>query len=197
MTTQANTDDIHDLEELLDEATQTQEATDNNDIITQLQSQIKTLENKLSETEQIAKKAQSDYIHIKFDFDSYMLRNEEQTKSAKVDTLIEVVKKFTPFMDGLRQSLANIPEEEKDDIIVQGVQMVYNKFLSTLEQMGIKKVESIGEVPDINFHEAVSALPVEDENQKGKIIQEFEQGFYYEKGGIKKIVSPAKVVIGQ
>lgn len=174
-------EDSKELQVLLDDAQQAQDDQDNTDMIATLQGQIKVLEDKLIETEQITKKAQSDYIHIKFDFDSYMLRNEEQAKTAKVDTLIEVVKKFTPFMDGLRQSLANIPEEEKDDIIVQGVQMVYNKFLSTLEQMGIKKIESIGQVPDINFHEAVSALPVEDESQKGKIIQEFEQGFYYEK----------------
>lgn len=185
------------LQELLNEAQQEQNTKDNNDTITILEGKIRELESQLTEAEQIAKKAQSDYIHIKFDFDSYMARNEEQAKTTKVDTLIDVVKKFTPFIDGLRQSLSNIPEDEKDDVLVQGVQMVYNKFLSTLDQMGIKKVESIWQIPDINFHEAVSALPVEDPAQKGKIIQEFEQGFYYEKGDVKKIVTPAKVVIGQ
>ena len=146
-----------------------------------LRFKIKELENKLSDAEAITKKAQSDYIHMKFDFDSYMRRNEEQAKTSKVDTLVDVVKKFTPFIDGLRQSLSNIPEEQHDDVLVQGVQMVYNKFISSLEMMGIKKIESIGQTPDIELHEAVSALPVTDESQKGKIIQEFEQGFVYEK----------------
>lgn len=131
------------LQELLNEAQQEQNTKDNNDTITILEGKIRELESQLTEAEQIAKKAQSDYIHIKFDFDSYMARNEEQAKTTKVDTLIDVVKKFTPFIDGLRQSLSNIPEDEKDDVLVQGVQMVYNKFLSTLDQMGIKKVESI------------------------------------------------------
>ena len=134
---------------------------------------------------------------MKFDFDSYMRRNEESAKTAKVDTLVDVVKKFTPFIDGLRQSLANIPDEQRDDVLVQGVQMVYNKFISSLEMMGIKKIESLWQTPDIEIHEAVSALPVTDETQKGKIIQEFEQGFIYNKGDIKKVVTPAKVVIGQ
>ncbi len=185
------------LQELLDDAQQSQDDKDNNDTVAQLQQKIKELEEKLAEAEQIAKKAQSDYIHIKFDFDTYMNRNEEQAKTAKVDTLIDVVKKFTPFIDGLRQSLSNIPEEKQDDVLVQGVQMVYNKFLSTLDQMGIKKIESIWQTPNINLHEAVSALPVEDKWQKGKIIQEFEQGFIYDKWDIKKVVTPAKVVIGQ
>jgi hypothetical protein len=48
-----------------------------------------------------------------------MRRNEEQAKTTKVDTLVDVVKKFTPFIDGLRQSLANIPEEHADDVLVQ------------------------------------------------------------------------------
>ena len=185
------------LQELLDQAQQSQDDKDNTEIVAQLEKKIQELESQLSDAEQIAKKAQSDYIHMKFDFDSYMSRNEEQAKTAKIDTLVDVVKKFTPFIDGLRQSLSNIPEEQQDDVLVQGVQMVYNKFISTLDQMGIQKIESIWQIPDINLHEAVSALPVEDETQKGKIIQEFEQGFVYNKGDIKKLVTPAKVVIGQ
>lgn len=190
------TEDI-DLQDILDQAQDTQQAKSQDISLEELQTRIKELESKLADAEAITKKAQSDYIHMKFDFDSYMRRNEEQAKTTKVDTLVDVVKKFTPFIDGLRQSLANIPEEHADDVLVQWVQMVYNKFISSLEMMGIKKIESIWQTPDIELHEAVSALPVTDETQKGKIIQEFEQGFVYDKWDIRKIVNPAKVVIGQ
>jgi molecular chaperone GrpE len=136
-------EDTNDLQSLLDDAQSQQDTSSHDNTIQILEAKIKELENKLSETEQITKKAQSDYIHMKFDFDSYMRRNEEQAKTSKVDTLVDVVKKFTPFIDGLRQSLSNIPEEQHDDVLVQGVQMVYNKFISSLEMMGIKKIESI------------------------------------------------------
>lgn len=189
-----DTRDLHDMLEQT-QSDQTQQIQDNT--IQALEEKIKELEWKLTDAEQITKKAQSDYIHMKFDFDGYMARNEEQAKTMKVDTLIDVVKKFTPFIDGLRQSLANIPAEEQDDVLVQGVQMVYNKFISSLEMMGIKKIESLWQTPDIELHEAVSALPTEDESLKGKIIQEFEQGFIYDKWDIRKVVNPAKVVIGQ
>lgn len=187
----------NDLDDMLQQAQDSQTQKGQDTVIEELQNRIKDLESKLADAEQITKKAQSDYIHIKFDFDSYMRRTEEQSKTAKVDTLVDVVKKFTPFIDGLRQSLANIPDEHKDDVLVQWVQMVYNKFISSLEMMGIKKIESIWQTPDIELHEAVSALPVTDKTQKGKIIQEFEQGFIYDKWDIRKIVNPAKVVIGQ
>lgn len=162
-----------------------------------LQIKIKELENKLADAEQITKKAQSDYIHMKFDFDSYMRRTDEQSKTMKVDTLIDVAKKFTPFIDSLRKSLENIPAEHTEDPLVQGVQMVYNKFISTLDMMGIKAIESIWQEPNIELHEAVSAIPVTDETQKGKIIQEFEKGFVYDKGDVRKVVNTAKVVVGQ
>ncbi len=167
------------------------------DTIESLQARVKELERKLADAEQITKKAQSDYIHMKFDFDSYMRRNDEQAKTMKVDTLVEVVKKFTPFIDSLRKSLENIPAEHTEDPLVQGVQMVYNKFISTLDMMGIKAIQSIWQEPNIELHEAVSAMPVTDDTQKGKIIQEFEKGFVYDKGDVRKVVNTAKVVVGQ
>ena len=197
MTKQEHSLEDQNLQDILKQAELSQDNKGEKSDITILQKKIKELEDKLLDSEQITKKAQSDYIHMKFDFDSYMRRNEESAKTAKVVTLVDVVKKFTPFIDGLRQSLANIPDEQRDDVLVQWVQMVYNKFISSLEMMGIQKIESLWQIPDINLHEAVSALPVEDATQKGKIIQEFEQGFIYNKGDIKKVVTPAKVVIGQ
>lgn len=198
------------LQDMLDQAqadANNKFPTDNNDpsqsgsnddaSIEWLQIKIKELENKLADAEQITKKAQSDYIHMKFDFDSYMRRTDEQSKTLKIDTLIDVAKKFTPFIDSLRKSLENIPAEHTEDPLVQGVQMVYNKFISTLDMMGIKAIESIWQEPNIELHEAVSAMPVTDETQKWKIIQEFEKGFVYDKGDIHKVVNTAKVVVGQ
>lgn len=180
-----------------DDNNPSQPASNDDSTIESLQIKIKELENKLADAEQITKKAQSDYIHMKFDFDSYMRRNDEQSKTMKVDTLIDVAKKFTPFIDSLRKSLENIPAEHTEDPLVQGVQMVYNKFISTLDMMGIKAIESIWQEPNIELHEAVSAMPVTDETQKGKIIQEFEKGFVYDKGDVRKVVNTAKVVVGQ
>lgn len=114
--------DENNLEEILSEVqmqAEQKEKQKKKSTTEELEQKIKELESKLTDAEQIAKKAQSDYIHMKFDFDSYMRRNDEQNKTAKIDTLIDVVKKFTPFINSLRQSLENIPEETKDDVLVQ------------------------------------------------------------------------------
>lgn len=191
-----DTTNQEDLNKKLQEAQDQQDQKQDNASQEDLQ-QLQKLQSKLEETESIAKKAQSDYINLKMDFDSYMARHEAWAKTAEVDSLIAVVKKFIPFINGLHQSLSNIPESEQNDDIVQGVQMVYDKFLSTLESMHIFKIESIWQVVDINLHEAVSAQAVEDDSQKNTIIQEYEQWFVYRKNDIQKILIPAKVVVGQ
>ena len=185
------------LQDMLDEAKSEQQTSNDQSVIAMLEAKIIQLEVQLRDQSEIAKKAQSDYIHMKFDFDGLVRRTDESNKTMKIDTLTDVVKKFAPFIDSLRTSLENIPADERDNALVQWVQMVYNKFLSTLEMMGIKAIESLGLEPNHELHEAVSAMPTDDPAMKGKIIQEFEKGFIYEKWDIRKVVTTAKVVVRQ
>lgn len=185
------------LQDMLDEAQSNQQTSQDQTTIAMLEAKILQLETQLRDQTEIAKKAQSDYIHMKFDFEGLVRRTDESNKTMKVDTLVDVVKKFAPFIDSLRTSLDNIPADERDNALVQWVQMVYNKFLTTLENMGIKAIESLGLEPNHELHEAVSAMPTDDPAMKGKIIQEFEKGFIYEKWDIRKVVTTAKVVVGQ
>jgi molecular chaperone GrpE (heat shock protein) len=75
--------------------------------------------------------------------------------------------------------------------------MMYDNFLKALESYNIRPIDSLGLVPDSLVHEPVSVQPVDDEKLKGKIVQEFERGFYYEKDGDKRVVVTSKVVVGQ
>lgn len=165
---------------------------------------IEQLEKSLKEQMEISKRAQHDYINLKWDFDRYQQNMKDKSASLEVDTLISVVKKFLPFVENLRKSLATIADDQKDSPLVKWLQMMYDNFLKTLESFNIKAIESVWLVPDTLFHEPVSAQPVEDENLKGKIVQEFERWFYYEKdpaedgaGWDKRVVVPSKVVVGQ
>lgn len=74
--------------------------------------------------------------------------------------------------------------------------MMQDGFYKVLSEMGIKPIDSIGLEPNPQFHEPVSMQSVEDENFKGKIIQEFEQGFVFKNGEEIIVINPAKVVVG-
>ena len=131
------------------------------------------------------------------DFDRYQRQIKESSQVMELDSLLSVVKKFLPFIEDLRKSLENITDEHQNDPLTKWVQMVYNKFLKTLEHLHIKSIESVWLIPDSFLHEPVSIQPVEDEKLKGKIIKEFERGFVYHKGDDTRVIIPSKVIVWQ
>ncbi len=201
-----NTKKKDDLQEKLEEAQQQQdeksvaEASDDSrwwSTYQELEQRIVQLEKEKQEIQEIAKRSQYDYINLKTDFDRYQRQIKESSQHMEVESLLSVVKKFLPFIEDLRKSLENITDEHKDDPLTKWVQMVYNKFLKTLEHLHIKPIESVWLAPDSFLHEPVSVEPIEDEALKGKIIREFERGFVYDKGGDRRVIIASKVIVGQ
>ncbi len=184
-----------DLETMLEEAQK--EANQAEADFTPLLNQIKTLESQLQEKEEIAKNSQIAYLHLKADFDILQRQSLQTTENAERNAILKVVKEFLPFVENLRKSLLNLSEEQKDSTMGQGLQMMYDNFLKSLEKLKVKPIEAIGLEPNPQFHEPISMQTTEDKNLKGKIIQEFEQGFFYENGDEKLVISAAKVIIGQ
>ena len=78
----------------------------------------------------------------------------------------------------------------------KGLLMMQEGFYKVLSEMGIEPIASIGLEPDAQYHEPVSMQPVTDDSLKGKIVQEFEQGFIYKSGDELIVLNPAKVVVG-
>jgi molecular chaperone GrpE (heat shock protein) len=93
--------------------------------------------------------------------------------------------------------VAHIPEDLLQNNWVSGVKLTYDNAIKILHGLGISQIATIGETPDMEIHDPLSVEPVEDETLKGKIIKEFQAGYVYEKDGIKKVISAAKVIVGQ
>lgn len=161
-----------------------------------LKIKISELEKEKSELTEMAKRAQYDYINLKMDFDRFIRQTNEKNQTIWLDSLIDVVKKFLPFLEDLRKSLDNISDDHAQDSLTKWVQIVYDNFIKTLGSMNIYPIESLWQAPDTFYHEPVSTMPVEDENLKWKIVQEFERWFFWEKDWEKKLVISSKVVVG-
>lgn len=187
-----------DLQKKLEEAQHQQDQKQVTDdwLVIELQAKIIQLEQEKKEIEEIAKRSQYEYVNLKMDFDRYQRQIQESSKNMQTDSLIFVVKKFLPFLEDLRKSLENITDEHMEDPLTKWVQMIYEKFLRTLEGLHIKTIDAIWLVPDSFLHEPVSVEPIEDEQMKWKIIKEFERGFIYEKDGDKRVIRPSKVIVG-
>ena len=193
--TQDNDQDLQDLEEMLDDV---KSSKDNEDMIEQLQAEIKKLQSQLTEKDEIVKNAQLAYLRTKNDMEMIQRQSAMKAESMHQDLLIKIVKKLLPFVEDLRKSLENLSNEQKDSDMWKWVQMVYDRFIKALEEFNVFPIPSLHESPDTLMHEPIWMQPTDDKKLKWKIIQVFEQGFYYQKeNGDKITIFPSKVIIGQ
>ncbi len=152
-------------------------------------------EKKKSKTEELQKKyneLNDKYLRLSAEFDNYRKRClKEKTdliKSAGEDILINIL----PVMDNFERAMKSLDENPDIDSVKEGIHLIYNSFKDFLSQKGIKEIEAIGEDFDTDRHEAISQIPAQSEDQKGKVIDTVEKG--YELNG--KIIRFAKVVVG-
>ncbi len=158
--------------------------------------QADKLQAKLTQQEEITKKAQLDYINLKADFDFLLRQTKLKEQIMEQESLLKVIKKLLPFVEDLRKSLLHLTDEQKSDGLGKGVQMVYDKFLATLTEFDIFPIDKIGVEVDPQLHEPISLIPTEDKKLKGKIVQIFDQGFVLRKEGNQQVIMPSKVVVG-
>ena len=112
------------------------------------------------------------------EFDNFRKRTEKE-KSAMFDMGAKtIVEKILPIVDNFERGLAAVPEENKEDAFVDGMDKVYKQLMKTLEEAGVKPIEAVGKEFDPNFHNAV--MHVEDEELGENIVaEEFQKGYMY------------------
>lgn len=193
--TQDNDQDLKDLEDMLQEV---KSDKDNEDMIAKLQAEIVKLQAQLAEKDEIVKNAQLAYLRAKNDMEMIQRQSAMKAESMHQDLLIKIVKKLLPFVEDLRKSLENLSDEDKNSDMWKWVQMVYDRFIKALAGFDVHPIPSLHETPDTMLHEPIWMQPTEDKKLKWKIIQVFEQGFYYQKeNGDKVTIFPSKVIVGE
>lgn len=195
MSKKSDDQDVKDLEEMLEDV---KSDKDNEEMIEQLQAEIKKLQTQLAEKDEIVKNAQLAYLRAKNDMEMIQRQSAMKAESMHQDLLVKIVKKLLPFVEDLRKSLETLSEEDKNSDMWKWVQMVHDRFIKALEEFSVFPIPSLHETPDTLMHEPIGMQPTDDKKLKWKIIQVFEQGFYYQKeNGDKVTIYPSKVVVGQ
>jgi len=195
MSKKSDDQDVKDLEEMLEDV---KSDKDNEEMIEQLQAEIKKLQTQLAEKDEIVKNAQLAYLRAKNDMEMIQRQSAMKAESMHQDLLIKIVKKLLPFVEDLRKSLETLSEEDKNSDMWKWVQMVHDRFIKALEEFSVFPIPSLHETPDTLMHEPIGMQPTEDKKLKWKIIHVFEQWFYYQKeNGDKVTIYPSKVVVGQ
>ena len=112
------------------------------------------------------------------EFENFRNRTEKE-KSQMFDAGAgNVLTKILPVVDNFERGLAAVPEDKKDDSLVQVFDMIYKQLLKTLEDMDVKPIEALGKEFDPNLHNAVMQVE-SDEYEEGIVAQELQKGYTY------------------
>ena len=108
------------------------------------------------------------------EFDNYRKRTEKEKSAMYEIGAKDVVEKILPIVDNFERGLQSVPEEKKDDPFVDGMDKIYKQMMSTLEGIGVKPIEAVGQEFDPNFHNAVM-----QELGENVVAEEFQKGYMY------------------
>jgi len=145
-------------------------------------------EQKVQEQGQKLIEANDKYVRIYSEYENYRKRTTMEKADLILNGAKDTIKAILPVVDDLERALAHMSD---DDASKEGVQLIYNKLMKTLEQKGLKPIEAKDQKFDENLHEAVTQFPATDESQKGMVVDVVEKGYYLN----DKVLRYAKVVV--
>lgn len=132
------------------------------------------------------------YLRLYAEFDNYRKRTSKEKidliKTASQDVLVAIL----PVIDDFQRAIKMAKDDSNEEKMPEGVVLIYEKFIRTLEQRGLKMMETEGQDFDAELHEAITKIPA-GEDLSGKIVDTVEPGYYLN----DKIIRYAKVVVGQ
>ena len=112
------------------------------------------------------------------EFDNFRKRTEREKSQMYESGAKDIIEKILPVIDNFERGLAAVPEESKEDPFVEGMEKIYKQIMTTLEGVGVKPIEAVGQEFNPDFHNAV--MHVEDEEAGENIItEEFQKGYMY------------------
>ncbi|HXK76404.1 MAG TPA: nucleotide exchange factor GrpE [Bacteroidaceae bacterium] len=182
-TTQAQASSTKDSQEKMEE---TQEETTELSLEEQLTKQVKSLEEQLS--------AQKDkYLRLSAEYDNYRKRSLKEKTDLILNGGEKAFTSILPILDDMERALETMAKVEDVAAVKEGVDLIYNKFVQTLSQQGVKSIDT-NEMPlDTDLHEAIAMIPAPSEELKGKILDCVQQGYRLN----EKVIRHAKVVVGE
>lgn len=162
-----------------EEETENEEATEEKDPLEAANEEIEQLKDK--------------FLRTVAEFENYKKRTLKEKTELILNGAEKTVDAFLPVVDDFERALTTV--EKADDVaaLKEGMELIYKKFMKTLEGLGVKKIETEDADFDVDYHEAVAMVPAADDDKKGKVIDCIQTGYTLN----DKVIRHAKVAVGQ
>lgn len=143
----------------------------------------------LAEIEELKTQA----LYKQAEFDNYRKRTMKEKAELILNGGEKTIQAFLPVLDDFERAIQQADKTDDVAAIKEGVDLIFKKFLKTLESQGVKKIETTDVDFNTDYHEAVALVPGMGDNKKGKVIDCVQTGYTLN----DKVIRHAKVAVGQ
>lgn len=183
-------EDVKDTKQ--DTLNQEQEQTSKNETLIEEKSVPKTDAERLVEAEAKIVELQDKYIRQVAEFDNYRKRTLKEKAELILNGAEKTVISVLPILDDFERALSNMQKTDDVAAVKEGVELIFQKFIKTLEAQGVKKIETVDIDFNTDLHEAIAQIPATCEEMKGKVIDCVQTGYTLN----EKVIRYAKVAVG-
>jgi len=133
------------------------------------------------------------YLRSVAEFDNYRKRTMKEKAELILNGSEKTITAILPIVDDMERAMANVEKADDMEAVKEGMELIYQKFQKTLENLGLKKIETADADFDTDFHEAIAMVPGMGDDKKGKILDCVQTGYKLN----DKVIRHAKVAVGQ
>ena len=130
-------------------------------------------------------------LYKQAEFENYRKRTIKEKAELILNGGEKTITAILPVLDDFERALADKTDDPK--AIKEGMELIFHKFVKTLEGLGVKKIETDDKDFDVDFHEAIAMVPGMGDDKKGKVIDCVQTGYMLN----DKVIRHAKVAVGQ
>ena len=133
------------------------------------------------------------YLRQVAEFDNYRKRTLKERQELIFNGGAKAITALLPVIDDMERAIANGAKTDDPQVLREGMELIYQKFIKILEEQGVSKIETENADFDTNLHEAIALVPGMGEDKKGKVIDCMATGYKLN----DKVIRYAKVAVGQ
>ena len=151
------------------------------------------LEKELEDAQAVIEEQKDKYLRLSAEFDNYRKRTMKEKAELILNCGEKSISIILPVIDDFERAIKTMETAKDVKAVKEGVELIYNKFMATLAQNGVKVIETKDQPLDTDYHEAIAVIPAPSEEQKGKILDCVQTGYTLN----DKVIRHAKVVVGE
>ena len=186
--------------EIKDEETQNEAPVDETAKEAEEKEEVNSEETSEEEEKDPLEKAQEEIADLKdkwlrsvAEFENYRKRTLKERAELILNGGEKVITAILPIIDDRERAIENGAKTDDPEVLREGMSLIHQKFMKTLEAQGVSKIETENADFDTDVHEAVAMVPGMGDDKKGKVIDCLQQGYKLN----DKVIRHAKVAVGQ